>query len=102
MRLIDADTLREQVESHVTTVSVCLSVDESRGKYEMKEECLSDIDNAPTVRFAYPKNTRFIRDADRDYRWHCEACLFTTGIEWRFYNFCPQCGSVIKKEQEGC
>lgn len=102
MRIIDADALREQVESHVTTMSVCTSIDEAYGKCAMKNACLEDIDNAPTVEFAVPKNTRFVQDVNRYNHWHCEACGFTTGIEWRFYNFCPCCGSIIlKTEQEG-
>jgi hypothetical protein len=48
-RLIDADALKEQVESHVVSMSVCLSMDEHYGKVTMREDCLTDIDNAPTV-----------------------------------------------------
>ena len=49
MRLVDADALKEQVESHVVSMSVCLSMDEHYGKVTMREDCLKDIDNAPTV-----------------------------------------------------
>ena len=49
MRLIDADALKEQVESHVVSMSVCLSMDEHYGKVTMREDCLTDIDNAPTI-----------------------------------------------------
>lgn len=49
LRLIDADALKEQVESHVVSMSVCLSMDEHYGKVTMREDCLEDIDNAPTV-----------------------------------------------------
>ena len=49
MRLVDADALKEQVESHVVSMSVCLSMDEHYGKVTMREDCLEDIDNAPTV-----------------------------------------------------
>ena len=48
-RLIDADALKEQVESHVVSMSVCLSMDEHYGKVTMRLDCLEDIDNAPTV-----------------------------------------------------
>ena len=48
-RLIEADALKEQVESHVVSMSVCLSMDEHYGKVTMREDCLTDIDNAPTV-----------------------------------------------------
>lgn len=97
MRIIDADALREQVESHVTSMSVCTSVDEAYGKYAMKNMCLEDIDNAPTVDAAFPAVVQYVQDENRDNHWHCEACGFTTGIEWRFYNFCPCCGSIIRK-----
>ena len=49
MRLVDADALKEQVESHVVSMSVCLSMDEHYGKVTMRLDCLTDIDNAPTV-----------------------------------------------------
>ena len=48
-RPIDADALYEVVSDHVTTVSVCPTVDWARGKSQMKEICLEDIANAPTV-----------------------------------------------------
>lgn len=49
MRLIDADALKEAIESHVTSMSVCLSMDEHYGKVTMREDCLTDIDNASTI-----------------------------------------------------
>ena len=49
MRLIDADALYDTISDHVTTVSVCPTVDWARGKAAMKEICLEDIKNAPTV-----------------------------------------------------
>lgn len=48
-RLIDADALKEQVESHVVSMSVCLSMDEHYGKVTMREDCLQDIADAPTI-----------------------------------------------------
>lgn len=48
-RAIDADALKEQIESHVVSMSVCMSVDEHYGKVTMREECLQDIADAPTV-----------------------------------------------------
>ena len=48
-RLIDADALKEQIESHVVSMSVCLSVDEHYGKVTMREDCLQDIADAPTI-----------------------------------------------------
>lgn len=49
MRLIDADALREEVEFHPTSVSVCMTVAEAKGQTEFKNRCLEDIDNAPTI-----------------------------------------------------
>ena len=49
MRLVDADVLKEQIESHVVSMSVCMSVDEHYGKVTMREECLQDIADAPTI-----------------------------------------------------
>lgn len=48
-RIIDADALKEQVESHVVSMSVCLSMDEHYGKVTMREDCLQDIADAPTI-----------------------------------------------------
>lgn len=49
MRIIDADALREKVADHVTTVSVCPTVEHAHGRTAFKKICLEDIDNAPTV-----------------------------------------------------
>lgn len=49
MRPIDADALKEQIESRVVSMSVCLSVDEHYGKVTMREDCLQDIADAPTI-----------------------------------------------------
>lgn len=49
MRTIDADRLRETIEDHVTTVSVCPTADWSKGATQFKKQCLEDIDAASTV-----------------------------------------------------
>lgn len=49
MRTIDADALREVVEDHVTTVSVCPTVEHAYGRTAFKKIVLADIDAAPTV-----------------------------------------------------
>lgn len=49
MRLIDADALREEVEFHVTSVSVCGTAAQAQGMADFKRICLEDIDNAPTI-----------------------------------------------------
>ena len=49
MRLINADTLREEVEFIPTGVSVCMTVAEAKGQTYFKNRCLEDIDNAPTI-----------------------------------------------------
>ena len=49
MRLIDADALKEEIEFHPTSVSVCATVAEARGQTYFKNRCLEDIDNAPTI-----------------------------------------------------
>lgn len=49
MRLIDADALYEEMDYHVTSVSVCATVDQARGMTRMKQMCLKDVQNAPTV-----------------------------------------------------
>ena len=59
MRLIDADALYEVMEFNQTSVSVCMTVEEAKGRTAQKVQCLEDIDNAPTVD-AIP--VEFVRD----------------------------------------
>lgn len=83
MRIIDADALKEQVESHVVSMSVCLSMDEHYGKVTMREDCLQDIDAAPTVPAItvewlrkWPKDLRegaYVRDILQDWQREQEA-----------------------------
>jgi hypothetical protein len=49
MRLIDADALKEEIEFHPTSVSVCMTVAEAKGQTYFKNRCLEDIDNALTI-----------------------------------------------------
>ena len=49
MKLIDADALKEEIEFHPTSVSVCMTVAEAKGQTYFKNRCLEDIDNAPTI-----------------------------------------------------
>ena len=48
-RPIDADALKEEIEFHPTSVSVCMTVAEAKGQTYFKRRCLEDIDNAPTI-----------------------------------------------------
>lgn len=48
-RLIDADALFDAMDLYVTTVSVCATEGEARGMTRMKQICLEDVQNAPTV-----------------------------------------------------
>lgn len=49
MRLIDADVLIDNMENHITTMSVCSTTIEARAKGEMKRTCIADAANAPTI-----------------------------------------------------
>jgi hypothetical protein len=49
MRLGDLDALREVMEFHPTSMSVCMTVEEAKGRTAQKMQCLKDIDNAPTI-----------------------------------------------------
>lgn len=64
MRLIDADALKEEIEFHPTSVSVCMTVAEAKGQLYFKNRCLEDIDNAPTID-AIP--VEWMRDKMRGY-----------------------------------
>ena len=86
MRLVDADALMENVEDHVTTVSVCPTVDWSMGKTQMKKTILDDIRDAPTVD-AIPIDwlTERINETanspnDNDIK--LNHALFWTSVEW--------------------
>lgn len=49
MRFVDADALIETMEGHVTTMSVCSTMIEARAKGQMKQTCIADVANAPTI-----------------------------------------------------
>lgn len=49
MRLGDLDALYEEVADHVTSVSVCTTVQQAIGQTDFKRRCLEDIHSAPTI-----------------------------------------------------
>ena len=49
MRLGDLDALYDKVSDHVTSVSVCATVQQAIGQTDFKLRCLEDIHNAPTI-----------------------------------------------------
>ena len=63
-RLIDADALKEEIEFHPTSVSVCMTVAEAKGQTYFKNRCLEDIENAPDID-AIP--VEWMRDKMRGY-----------------------------------
>ena len=77
-RLIDADALYETVSEHVTEVSVCPTVDWARGKKQMKEICLEDIANAPTVEIPLQCKTCTWFELD-DAKWQEGTCTYWHG-----------------------
>lgn len=82
-RLIDADGLIDNMEGHVTTMSVCSTTIEARAKSEMKRTCISDVANAPTIAAIpvewlrkWPKDLRegaYVRDILTDWQKEQEA-----------------------------
>lgn len=94
MRLIDADALRECVENHVTSVSVCATVQQAIGQTGFKQRCLEDIDNAPTVETV--RHGRWIEETDRHYHWHCSECLTVQGVSSIAMKYCPECGALME------
>lgn len=97
MRLIDADALYETVKDHVTTVSVCPTVDWARGKAAMKEICLEDIQNAPTIDAAPVVHGRWEEKMEHMGLVCCSVCHDCyVEKEWIFnkkWAWCPQCGA---------
>ena len=83
VRLIDADALKEEIEFHPTSVSVCATVAEARGQTYFKNRCLEDIDNAPTID-AIPVEwltQRMIR-ADDESDFEMRECICILADEW--------------------
>ena len=102
IRLIDADALYETISDHVTTVSVCPTVDWARGKAEMKEICLEDIQNAPTIE----RRGRWIKMTGMmppEYHGHyeCSECQWhmkgprNSWTREEELSYCPQCGAQM-------
>ena len=71
VRLIDADALKEEIEFHPTSVSVCMTVAEAKGQTYFKNRCLDDIDNAQTIP-AIPMDWM-----DAQIRWYTSALKST-------------------------
>lgn len=101
MRLIDADVLREIVDFHVTSVSVCATVQQAIGQSDFKQRCLEDIDNAPTVDDVPVIHARpiWINPLDPEAKivaWKCSslcsACGDYVATSWKY---CPNCGAKM-------
>ena len=119
MRLIDANALREVIETYRP---VKCFTDKDTGKNRMVDYCLSEIDNAPTVEpetklvanvtFNKEEMEELVEKAKADIlaqierpqgEWkegtqgyYCSECETID----RFYfehNFCPNCGASMKK-----
>ena len=98
MRLIDADALKEQIEFHPTSVSVCMTVAEAKGQTYFKNRCLEDIDNAPTIEAEPVRCGKWIKGT----RYKCSEC----GTEWDLdgtpkeygMNYCAYCGARMEEE----
>lgn len=93
-RMIDAEALYEAVSDHVTTVSVCPTADWARGKAAMKEICLEDIQNAPTVDAAPVRHGHIDIKVINPY--DGEDCYCSECNHWSLlpdYKWCPYCGA---------
>ena len=95
MRLIDADALKEIIEDHVTTVSVCPTVEWARGKTQMKLIALEDIDNAPTVEAEPARRGKWIKENNVLI---CSQCGFR--LIGARPHYCQKCGAKMANDDD--
>ena len=57
-------------------------------------EAMPEIDAVKVV------HAEWVKEPDRDYRWHCSACGFVENVRCRLEKFCPNCGAVIDRVEE--
>ena len=106
MRLIDADALREIVDFHVTSVSVCATVQQAIGQSDFKQRCLEDIDNAPTVDAVPVRHGKWMKMTGMmppEYHGHyeCSECqwhmkgLRNSWTREEELTYCPNCGAKM-------
>lgn len=112
MRPIDADALREVIDGHVTTVSVCPTVDWSMGKTQFKKQVLEDIEAAPTIgKRGHWVIVHGYCTPGGDPVWKCSECgkgEHVYGVEHGTYGAdiadgqwvtCPNCGAIMTGEK---
>lgn len=105
-RLIDADRLTEIVEGHVTSMSVCLEMAEHYGMVTMKEKCLADIADAPTVDAVPVVHGKKLSQSPVDPNsmicfkkcvCKCSVCGEYVATDW---NYCSNCGAKMDGVEE--
>lgn len=76
---------------------------------KMRFRCdTNDIDDYAKLMFAAlgmlpavePKHGNWIKEADRNYRWHCSECGYTVGLIQMDCNYCPHCGAFMQTRIE--
>ena len=95
MRLIDADALREELDSVLNW--------DTNNEYNMYSDTMDAIDNAPTieaepVRHGEWKRGELLTFAGRTASPpYCSECLRFAGGE--LWTFCPNCGAKMDEEE---
>lgn len=92
------DTISRQaaidaVAELVSSMSICISIDECHGMKRMQSSAIRALNNLPSME--RKKGTWIC--SDKKYKYAiCSQCNWNSGEQWHFakneYKFCPNCG----------
>ena len=110
MSLISRKAAIEAIEELVSTMSVCVSMEECKGMNWMKQRAIAAIEALPTAervgRWKYETMRHIITGEMRTVR-ICSECGggwfrydMSDGVEDAEPNYCPNCGADMRGEED--
>ena len=100
MRLIDLNTVIEEIEDTVTSVSFCGTVEAARSAHETKDRILSRVKDLPAIDAVPARHGRWeyiLGDGKFRAILICSSCRRNVG-EYNRFNYCPHCGAKMDLE----
>jgi hypothetical protein len=95
MQLIDLNTVLEEIEDTVTSVSFCGTVEAARSAHETKDRILSRVKDLPTID-AVPVVHGYWK-LNHEKEWCCSACGYAPVVH-EGANYCGCCGAKMDLE----